>query len=210
MNLGENTENKMDENIAYGEYLEGQEKSSNLVSKIQSKYVIWLFVVAIIGYTIITFGLGGDKKSYYIAFTGFLILVFIILTQTGDSKPSPRSLREAIEIAEGEGRTLVEKNYFSKEDFNPGKLVVTGKSSIYPEENPNHWRIGVAIIDKESKLPFYYLFKVAYYKGLVGITGIAHLAKPYNGEEPEIRFVPISFEKLQAFKKSEAGENLGR
>ena len=100
----------MQENEAYQEYLEHQEKSQSPFKKIESKYIIWLFAFAIVGYVFITFGLGGDKRNYYYIFTAFIVIVFIILTQTGDSKPSPRNLREAIEVAEGEGKNLIEKN----------------------------------------------------------------------------------------------------
>ena len=193
----------MDNSITYDEYIEHQEKSSNPVSRLQSKHIIWIFVLAIIGYSFITFGLGGDKRNYYYGFTGLLILIFIILTQTGDIKPIPRSLKEAMEIAIGEGKTLVEMGFLNKPDLKPGELVPTGMAAKSPKENPIVWRIGMAIIDKESKLPAYHVFEVDYYKGVVGISNIGVLPKPYNGEEQEIKWVPIPMEKLQAFRREE-------
>ena len=197
----------MEENIAYDEYIEQQEKSSNIVSRVQSKYIIWLVVLFIIGNAFITFGLGGDKRNYYYAFNGFMVLVFIIMSQTGDSKPIPRSLKEAVEIAMGEGKTLVEMGFLNKPDLKVGELIPTGKAAKSPKEKPIVWRIGMAIIDKDSKFPFYHVFEVDFYKGPVGISNIADLIKPYNGEEQEIKWVPISSEKMQAFKRAEMFED---
>jgi len=205
----------MNEETAYQEYVEQQEKSSNVISKIQSKYIIWLVVLWIIGNTFITFGLGGEfdaKKNYYILFNIFIVIIFIVLTQTGDTKPVPRNQKEASEIAKGEGKELIEKGYFIKDDFKPGELIVTGKSRDCSDENPPHWKLGIAILDRDSKLPFYYLFKIAYYKGPIGICGISRSPgnEPYNGDATEIRYVPISLEKLQSFRKSELLEgNIG-
>lgn len=198
----------MNENITYDEYLEQREKSSNIASRLQSKHIIWLVILFVIGNALIAFGLGGDKRNYYYAFNGFMVLVFIIMSQTGDSKPIPRSLKEAIEIAMGEGKTLIEMGFLNKPDLKVGELLPTGKAAKSPKENPNVWRIGMAIIDKESKLPFYHVFEVDFYKGPVGISNIGELPKgiPYNGEEQEIKWIPISSEKIQAFKKAEMFE----
>lgn len=207
MSLGELKEDKMDEQIAYEDYIEQQEKSTNPISRIQSKYIIWLAILFILGNAFITFGLGGNKNNYYLGFNGFMVLMFIILSQTGDAKPTPRNLREAIEIAEGEGKKLIESGQLHKADFKPAYLISTGKAIKFPKDAPLVWRIGMALFDKDSKRPFYHVFEVDYYKGPVGISAIIEIDKPYDGQEPEVRYVPIASEKLQSFRKSEMFES---
>lgn len=205
----------IDPNEGYNEYKEQQEKTGSITSKVQSKYILWLLIIAIIGYAIIIFGIGGDKKPYYIGFTILLGLAFWITAQSPETKPIPRNVHEAYSIAYNELNDMVQNMdklpIYLTENLRPGEIAPFGSASVYPKppEEPQWWRLGFAILDKQTKFPHYKVVEVLYYKGPVGITGIASLMVPYNGQEPSIIYVPVDTAKMRVFKANENIERLG-